>query len=215
MPRYDTILFDLDGTILYTLPDIAASLNHALTLYDRPVQPIEAVRSFIGNGTRRLVARALPKGEEDEVFSAVCEEHARYYAAHWQDETRPYPGIEALFAELKRRGIALGVVTNKTHSDACAMIRSLFGTTVDITIGKKDGCRPKPAPDAVDAAIKELHTARERTLYVGDSEVDFQTAQNAGMDCVLVSWGYRDRDILEKLPAPALIDAPEELLKYL
>ena len=215
MPRYDTLLFDLDGTILYTLPDIAAALNHALALYDRPVQPIEAVRSFIGNGTRRLVARALPKGEEDEAFAAVCEEHARYYAVHWQDETRLYPGIAELFAELKRRGIALGVITNKTHSDACAMICSFFGSAVDITIGKKDGCRPKPAPDAVDAALRELNAVRERTLYVGDSEVDFQTAQNAGMDCALVSWGYRDREVLEKLAASALIDAPEELLKYL
>lgn len=215
MPRFDTILFDLDGTLLYTLPDMCDSLNHALSTYGRPARTLEEVRGFVGNGVRRLVARALPLGEEDPAFADVYAEYSRHYAVHREDKTAPYTGIDALLDALCERDIACAVVTNKTHSDADAMVRRIFGSRIRLTVGKKDGYAPKPAIDAVEDVLAQLGAERDRALYVGDSEVDFQTAQNAGIACALVSWGYRDRAELEKLNAPWLADSPKELLQFI
>ena len=215
MPRFDTILFDLDGTLLHTIPDMLTSLNRALRMYGRPERTLEDLRRYIGNGVRKLVSRALPDGENDPLYETIFAEYSRWYVVHSLDTTTPYDGILPLLEELRARGISLCCVTNKPHSDAVPLIMKRFNALIPCVVGKKEGRQPKPAPDAVEEALSILGAKRETTLYVGDSEVDYETAENTGLSCVLVSWGYRNRDVLEKLPALGLIDRPEELLRYI
>ncbi len=214
MKLYDFVIFDLDGTLLYTLPDLTGSLNAALTACGYPPRTPEETRLFVGNGVRRLVARGLPGGTENPQYEAVYAAFAAHYAVHGCDRTVPYPGILPLLDGLNGRGVGTAVVSNKNDSDAGPMIRRFFADRIAVTIGKKPEYGVKPAPDAVWEAMARLGAAAERTVYVGDSEVDFATAQNAGLDCVLVSWGYRERDALAALGAAGLIDEPAELLTY-
>ena len=214
MAQFDTVLFDLDGTLLNTLRDIADSLNYALARNGQPVRSREEVRAFIGRGIRMLVAQALPQGERDPRYEAIMADYRAHYAVHGCDQITVYPGIKPLLHKLRERGTALAVVTNKPHSDALPMIGKYFGALLPLTVGKKPEAAAKPAPDSVLAAMKILGADPARTLYVGDTEVDLQTAQNAGIPCVLVSWGYRDRAQLETLGALAVIDAPEELYPF-
>jgi len=206
-----TVLFDLDGTLLYTLPDMRRALNHALALRGFPPRTMEEVRSFVGNGVRRLVERGLPPGAE-AAAEAVYRDYEAYYAVHGQEHVEYYPGIRELLSALRARGIRLGVVTNKTHAAAESMIRRFFGDTMDVTEGKREGRPTKPSPEAVWDAMAALGAERTSTLYVGDSAVDARTAENAGIGCVLASWGYRDRAELESCGALGVIDRAEQLL---
>lgn len=214
MPQFDAVLFDLDGTLLYTLPDIAESLNRALESRGYPAHGLEAVRGFVGNGAARLVARALPGGADNPDYAAVRQAYDRIYAAHACDRTRPYPGVQELLAALKRRGIRTGVVTNKADSDARPMIRRYFPGMVDAVRGKREGCPTKPAPEAALAVLAELGCRRDRALLVGDSSVDRETARNAGLACVLVAWGYEDLTDPAPTPVLGILRRPEELLSY-
>lgn len=211
--KYDAVLFDLDGTLLYTLPDMRDALNYALALRGHPPRTLEEVRSFVGNGVRKLVERALPPGAAD--LEAVYETYEAYYAVHGRDHVTVYPGIRELLAELGRRGVAAGVVTNKTHPAAAAMIEAFFGGGIAVTEGKKEGRPTKPSPESLRDAMAALGAARERTLYVGDSEVDADTAKNAGVACVLVSWGYREAEALARCPALGVVRDPSELLTFI
>ncbi len=213
MRRFDAVLFDLDGTLLYTLPDIRLALNHALSAYGYPPRTAEEVRSFVGNGVRRLVQRALPPGAADG--DAVYEAYEAYYLLHGQDHVTVYPGVRELLTELGRRGVAVGVVTNKTHPSAAAMIEAFFGDLAAVTEGKKEGRPVKPSPESLWDAMTALGVSRERALYVGDSGVDAETAKNAGLPCVLVSWGYRDRAELSGCQALGVVDEAAELLNYI
>lgn len=214
MSRFDTVLFDLDGTLLYTLRDIANSLNFALAKHGQATHSEEEVRAFIGRGVRLLVAQALPGGEADSHYDAIMADYRAHYAVHGCENTIIYPGVEPLLRALRDRGIACAVVTNKPHADAEPMIGKYFGDLLPLTVGKKPQAAAKPAPDSVLAAMRELGADPARTLYVGDTEVDFQTAQNVGIPCVLAEWGYRSREQLDALGALAVIDTPEQLLEY-
>ena len=214
MNRFDAVLFDLDGTLLYTLPDMRDALNRALTRYGHPARTLEEVRSFVGNGVRKLVERSLPPGaaaDAEKVYRAYEE----WYALHGQDHVEYYPGVREMIAALRSRGIRTGVVTNKTHPDAAAMIEKFFGGAMDVTEGKRDGRPTKPSPESVWDALDRLGVSRDRALYVGDSGVDAETAKNAGLACVLVSWGYRDRRELERYGVLGVIDQAAELLNYI
>ena len=211
--RFETVLFDLDGTLLYTLPDMALALNRALTLHGHPPRTLREIRSFVGNGVRKLVERSLPAGAED--METVYQDYEAWYSLHGADHVEFYSGVPELIASLRERGIRTGVVTNKTHPAAEAMIRRFFGDGMDVTEGKRPGRPTKPSPDAVWDAMAALGAQRETTLYVGDSGVDAETARNAGIRCVLADWGYRDRAELERCGALAVISRPAELLKYL
>ena len=213
--RFDSVLFDLDGTLLYTLPDMRAALNRALALNGFPERTLPEVRSFVGNGVRKLIERAVPEGDGNPRFEAVWQEYNTYYALHGCDTTAPYPGVPELLDALRTRGVRTAVVTNKTHSDAEPMIRRFFGDRIGLTGGKTPEYATKPAPDSLLAALAALGTVPARALYVGDSGVDAQTARNAQVACVLAAWGYWDRDRLEACPALGLISAPAELLTYL
>ena len=214
MNRLDAVLFDLDGTLLYTLPDMRLALNRALELCGHPPRTMEEVRSFVGNGVRKLVERALPPGAEGDL-EKVYAAYEAWYIDHGQDHVEYYPGVREMIAALRERGIRTGVVTNKTHPAAAAMIEHFFGDTMDVTEGKRDGRPTKPSPESVWDALDRLGVSSERALYVGDSGVDAETAKNAGLECVLVSWGYRDRPELERCGVLGVIDQAAELLKYI
>lgn len=213
--RYDACLFDLDGTLLDTLGDLTAAVNHVMTAFGYPTHDRMAVRAMIGNGIRKLIERALPNGAADPRFEDALRAFETYYTAHCNVRTRPFGGVDALLQALQARGIRLAIVSNKNDAAVKALARLHFADTIPVAIGASDTVRRKPAPDTALAALRALGCDASRALYIGDSDVDKQTADNAGMDCALVTWGYRDRPLLESMRPNALISAPAELLSFI
>lgn len=212
--KYSAILFDLDGTLLYTLEDITDALNRALETRGFPGRSVEEVRRFVGSGSGKLVERALPGGADGRLVKSVLEEYREDYAAHCNVKTRPYDGIKELLRELGARGIKLGLVSNKPDGAVRELAEAHFPGLFSAVTGERIGTMRKPAPDMVFAAMEEMGIGPEECLYIGDSEVDIATAENAGLPCVSVTWGFRSREELIKNGAAKLIDRPEELLEY-
>ena len=212
--KYYTYIFDLDGTLLDTLTDLAASVNYALRTHGMPEHSIDDVRRFVGNGVRKLMERAIPNGEANPVFEATFATFREHYMHHSLDTTRPYPGIPEALAELKAKGCRLAVVSNKMMAATVELCRHFFPDTIEVAIGEHEaeGIRKKPAPDTVFAALRELGVDKSGAVYVGDSDVDVQTAANSGLPCISVLWGFRDRDFLIQHGAKTFIYAPSELL---
>ena len=215
MKRFKTVLFDLDGTLLNTLTDLADCLNRSLQKHGQATHTEDQVRSFVGWGMRLLLIQALPGGEDNPLYAPIMADYRSDYSLHGQDHVAIYEGIEPVLAALKERGVTIAVVTNKPEKDAAPMIRRFFGDTFPLVVGKRPENEPKPAPDSVLIAMEALGAERDSTLYVGDTEVDFQTAQNAGIPCALVEWGFRTRAELDALGAFAVIAKPEELLSLI
>lgn len=215
MRKYDTVIFDLDGTLLNTLEDLADAVNFVLRENGYSERTIDEVRRFVGNGIRRLMEQAVPEGVTEEMFECVFEQFKSYYTAHCQIKTCAYEGIMSLLEKLQELGYAMAIVSNKNHGAVCELNELYFKKYIDVAIGQKDGIRKKPAPDTVLQALKELGKNKETAIYVGDSEVDYQTAENTGMDCVLVSWGFRTLKELSKFHPKAMIHRSEELLDVL
>ena len=211
---YQTYIFDLDGTLLDTLGDLAASVNYALRTHGMPEHSIDDVRRFVGNGVRKLMERAVPDGADNPRFDETFATFRQYYMAHSLDTTRPYEGIPETLATLKARGCHLAVVSNKMMAATQALCHHFFPDTIEVAIGEDEaaGIRRKPAPDTVFAALKTLGVGKEDAAYVGDSDVDIQTARNAGLPCISVLWGFRDRDFLISHGAQTFITHPAELL---
>ena len=211
---YQTYIFDLDGTLLDTLGDLAASVNYALRTHGMPEHSIDDVRRFVGNGVRKLMERAIPDGADNPRFDETFATFRQYYMAHSLDTTRPYEGIPETLATLKARGCHLAVVSNKMMAATQALCHHFFPDTIEVAIGEDEaaGIRRKPAPDTVFAALKTLGVGKEDAAYVGDSDVDIQTARNAGLPCISVLWGFRDRDFLISHGAQTFITHPAELL---
>ena len=214
MMTYSTYIFDLDGTLLDTLGDLAASVNFALREHGMPEHSIDDVRSFVGNGVRLLMERAIPDGADNPDFEATFATFRQYYMAHSLDTTRPYDGVPEALRELRNRGCQLAVVSNKMMAATQELIHHFFPDTIAVAIGEHEaeGICKKPAPDTVFAALRELGVGQEGAVYVGDSDVDIRTAENAGLPCISVLWGFRDKDFLIKHGAKTLISAPSELL---
>ncbi|MDD3410720.1 MAG: HAD-IA family hydrolase [Eubacteriales bacterium] len=212
MKRYDTVLFDLDGTILDTLDDLTDSMNHVLRAYGYAERTREQVQSFIGNGVLKLVERALPAGTAADRVQEAYAAFKTYYTAHCDVKTRPYPGMQALLTALRERGVTVGVVSNKNDAAVKALCASHYAGSAQVAIGGRDDMPRKPAPDLALLALRELGQTAERLLYVGDSEVDSQLAQAIPCDCALVSWGFRGRERAQALAPDYLIDRPEQLL---
>ena len=212
--KYDTYIFDLDGTLLDTLTDLAASVNYALRTHGMPEHSIDDVRRFVGNGVRKLMERAIPNGEANPDFEATFATFREHYMHHSLDTTQPYPGISEALAELKAKGCRLAVVSNKMMAATVELCRHFFPDTIEVAIGEHEaeGIRKKPAPDTVFAALRELGVNKSGAVYVGDSDVDVQTAANSGLPCISVLWGFRDRDFLIQHGAKTFISAPSELL---
>jgi phosphoglycolate phosphatase len=211
---YNTYIFDLDGTLLDTLTDLAASCNYALRTHGMPEHSVDDVRRFVGNGVRKLMERAIPNGVDNPDFEATFATFREHYMQHSLDTTHPYSGIPEVLAELKACGCRLAVVSNKMMAATVELCRHFFPDTIEVAIGEHEaeGIRKKPAPDTVFAALKELGVEKDGAVYVGDSDVDVQTAANSGLPCVSVLWGFRDRDFLIQHGAKTFISAPSELL---
>ena len=211
---YNTYIFDLDGTLLDTLTDLAASCNYALRAHGMPEHSIDDVRRFVGNGVRKLMERAIPDGEANPDFEATFATFREHYMQHSLDTTKPYPGIEDALTELKARGCRLAVVSNKMMAATVELCKHFFPDTIEVAIGEKEaeGIRKKPAPDTVFAALKRLGVSGDNAVYVGDSDVDLATARNSNLPCISVLWGFRDRDFLLDHGATTLITSPKELL---
>ena len=214
MKTYDTVIFDLDGTLLDTLEDLADAVNAVMRAHGFPQRTLEEVRKFVGNGIRRLMELAVPEGVCGELFEQVFEEFRTYYTAHCQVKTKAYAGVMPLLAQLKTQGISMAIVSNKNHGAVVELNDIYFQDYISVAIGQRDGIRKKPAPDTVFEALGMLGKEKERALYVGDSEVDFMTAENAGMDCVLVTWGFRTMEELVECTPVKFIDKAEELLVF-
>ena len=204
------IVFDLDGTLLDTLQDLKDSLNAALKQNDLPERTIEEVRQFVGNGLGNLIARAIPDGRQNPLYHTVLEDMRLIYAQNANRTTCPYDGIPALIDALLARGYRLAVVSNKPDEQVKSLCQ-LYFPSIPITVGQRADVRLKPAPDSVLEAIRHLGCSVEDAVYIGDSEVDVETAQNAGIPCIIVTWGFRDREDLVKLNPDYIVDTAEEL----
>lgn len=212
--RYQTYVFDLDGTLLDTLGDLAASTNYALRTHGMPEHSLDDVRRFVGNGVRVLMERAVPQGAENPQFEAAFQTFRTHYMQHSLDTTKPYDGILETLEALKAEGCRLAVVSNKMMAATQELCRHFFRDTIEVAIGEHEaqGIRKKPAPDTVNEAFQQLGVGKERAVYVGDSDVDILTARNSGLPCISVLWGFRDRDFLIQHGAETFISAPSELL---
>ena len=212
--KYSTYIFDLDGTLLDTLADLAAAVNYALRQHGMPEHTIDDVRRFVGNGVRKLMERAIPDGEKNPDFEATFATFREYYMHHSLDTTRPYPGIIETLEALKAKGCRLAVVSNKMMAATQELCQHFFADTIEVAIGENEaaGIRKKPAPDTVFEALRQLGEEKDSAVYVGDSDVDLETASNSGLPCISVLWGFRDRDFLIQHGAKTFISAPSELL---
>lgn len=214
--KIKAVIFDLDGTLLDTLNDLAASINHALTKFGYPERTLEEVRQFVGNGYKRLVELAIPGGIQNKNFLEVLDEGKSWYSEHCNDTTKPYDGILDTLKSLKNQGIKLAIVSNKPDPQVKVLAKKYFSGLVDqeTSIGENEdlGIKRKPAPDSLLHVLKIFGLEKEEAIYVGDSEVDILTARNAGMDCTSVDWGFRSRDTLVENGATRIISRPEELL---
>jgi phosphoglycolate phosphatase len=210
---YKTYIFDLDGTLLDTLQDLADSVNYALRQFGMPEHSLDDIRRFVGNGVRLLMERAVPDGAQNPQFEEVFATFRQYYMQHSLDTTRPYDGIVETIHELKLRGCRLAVVSNKMMAATQELVAHFF-PDIEVAIGEHEaaGIRKKPAPDTVFEALRQLGTSPDNTVYVGDSDVDIATARNSGLPCISVLWGFRDRPFLEAHGATTFIEHPRDLL---
>lgn len=211
MMRYDTYIFDLDGTLLNTINDLAASCNYALRSCGMPGRTVDEVRRFVGNGVRLLMVRAIPGGDSNPRFDEAYAIFRQHYLHHSLDTTKPYDGIKELIAELNAAGKHVAVVSNKFYAATQALVRHFFGDTIKVAIGERENIRKKPAPDTVLEALRQLDMPAETAVYIGDSDVDIDTARNCGMPCISVLWGFRDRQFLIDHGATTLVSEPREI----
>ena len=207
---YATYLFDMDGTLLDTLADLTAAVNHTLEQYGYPRRTIEQVRKGLGNGAVKLMAAMLPQGEETPGFADIMRDYRAWYQAHACVETCPYPGVPEMLKRLRQRGCKVAIVSNKPHGAACELAERFFPGVP--TFGESPETPRKPAPDMVFHALTALGAGKEGAVYVGDSEVDVQTARNAGLPVIGVAWGFRGREALAAAGAETIVDTAAELL---
>ncbi len=210
--RYNTVIFDLDGTLLNTLDDLRDSLNDVLTSKGYTPKSLEEVRRFVGNGVKNLIRRSIPEECNDEVVFDVMEEFKENYRHNMQNKTRPYNGIMELLLDLYRYNYKIAIVSNKYDAAVKELARTYFGNLIQVAIGETAEIKRKPAPDSIYTAVQELGSDLSSTILVGDSETDVRTAKNAGIPCIGVTWGFRCREVLRSEGADYLIDTPKELL---
>lgn len=194
--RYKLAIFDMDGTILETIEDLADALNYALQTEGFATHTVAEVRDMVGNGVRRLLIAGAPKGTREETIDRMFTQFASYYKDHCADKTYPFEGILPMLDALKKGGYKVAVVSNKVDFAVQELVEHYFPDCFDVAVGERKGIRRKPAPDSVNEVLRLLNTYRKEAVYIGDSEVDIETARNAQMDCISVDWGFRDRKVL-------------------
>jgi phosphoglycolate phosphatase len=212
--KIDTVIFDLDGTLLDTLGDLTDSVNFALKSFDMPLKSEEQVKSYVGNGIRKLMIRAVYGGEDNPLFEEVFKTFKEHYNEHCNDKTKAYDGILELISRLKSKGYSLAIVSNKVDSAVKNLCKRYF-KDIEVAIGDREGMKIKPAPDSVNLALCELGKTKETAVYVGDSDVDLETAKNSGLKCISVLWGFRDKEFLLSHGATILVEKPIEILELL
>lgn len=205
------VVFDMDGTVLNTLDDLKDTLNYALGQYHFPARTLEETRAFVGNGIHKLIERAVPEGTDAQTVEKVFDTFLEYYQIHCMDQTRPYPGIVSLLQSLKEAGLLTAVVSNKADAAVQELCERFFPGLFDFAVGEHEGVQKKPAPDMVQLALRTLGTQASDAVYVGDSDVDLATAKNSGLDGIIVTWGFRDREFLESQGADVFADTPEKV----
>lgn len=213
--KYDAVIFDLDGTILSTLEDLADGTNYALKSNGLPERTIDEVRRFVGNGVRLLIERAVPENTPLETIDKVHATFAEYYTAHCSIKTKPYDGILDMLDGLRKKGIKLAVLSNKPDYAVQPLCKQYFNEYFDMASGEVTGIAKKPAPDGVYRILDKLGIKNDRCVYIGDSDVDVTTAKNSGMDCIAVDWGFRDRDNLLGAGAELIASTPKELFELI
>lgn len=209
----DTVLFDLDGTILNTLTDLTNAVNAALQTCGYAEKTEEQVCACVGNGIRKLMERVVPEGTEKQEQEFCFQQFRAFYAKNMCVCTRPYEGIPQLMQRLRENGCHIGVVSNKADFAVKALISKFFEGLVEVSVGEMEGMKRKPAPDMLFYAMRQMKVTPENCIYVGDSDVDLQTADNAGIPCISVTWGFRDREFLLKNGAKTIVDCAQELWK--
>lgn len=210
--RYKTLIFDLDGTLLDTLQDLASATNYTLGKHGFPLRSVDEVRMFVGNGIRKLIERAVPQGTSDEVQEQVFADFNVYYKEHCADTTCAYPGVLELLKEARRLGCQTAIVSNKADYGVQELAKQYFPGLLDAACGEQTGIARKPAPDMLLAVMAKLGADKQSTVYIGDSDTDLLTAANTGVPCIAACWGFRGREFLLEHGATILAERVEDVL---
>lgn len=213
--KYNSVVFDLDGTLLDTLGDLRDSVNFALQKNSLPKRTTEEIRYFVGNGIRLLIELSVPENTPIEITDKCFQDFKEYYKEHSAILTKPYDDIIDLMKTLKSKGVKIGVVSNKADFAVKTLMEDYFSGLYDCAYGERAGVPRKPEPDGVLDAIKEMGSEIENTVYIGDSEVDVVTSKNAKLPCIAVTWGFRDKKVLESLNPEYIVDSPKEILNII
>ncbi len=215
--KYTTLLFDLDGTLLDTLSDLHLAVFHALHAFNMPQRSLDEVRMMVGNGIKKLIDRAVPEGTPPEKTAQVLDVFRDYYSKNSRIKTAPYDGILAALKLLSRKGYKIAVISNKIDSAVKELNRDFFAEYIPVAIGDREGMKKKPAPDSLYEAMEQLGSKKEECIYIGDSDVDIKTAQNAGIPCIGCAWGFRGRDFLREhgLDDAWILEQPTEIPQFL
>lgn len=213
--KFNTAIFDLDGTILDTLEDLRDSVNFALVKNGLPRRSTEEIRAFVGNGIRLLIERAVPENTEGDITDKCFLDFKEHYKNNSANSTKPYDGIIDVLKELKANGVKLAVVSNKADFAVRGLMESYFPELFDYAVGEREGVRRKPCPDSVLEVLKKLSADKNEAVYIGDSEVDVETAKNAELPCISVTWGFRDKKVLESACPEYIIYKPSEITEII
>lgn len=214
MKKYNTVIFDLDGTLLDTLEDLADSVDYVMKQMGFPSRKLSEIRSFVGNGVQRLMELSVPNDQQNPRFEEAFNLFKMHYSKNSRNKTKPYSGIIEILKYLSANGYKLAIVSNKYYDAVNDLNKLYFQEYIRVAIGERENISKKPAPDTVLQALDELKSSKDEAVYIGDSEVDIETARNVGMDCISVSWGFRDKSWLEKFGANVIVDNPKDILKY-
>lgn len=213
--KYKAAVFDMDGTILDTLSDLANAMNYELCKNGMPVRTIDEIRRFVGNGIQKLIERAVPVGTTSSTVNAIFVDFIDYYKTHCEIATKPYDGIESLLKKLKEAGLKTAVNSNKADAAVQILCERYFPNLFDCAVGEKEGIAKKPAPDSVNEILRQLGVPKHEAVYIGDSDVDFETARNAGLDFIGVDWGFRGKDFLRACGAEKIAMNMEDVLRFI
>lgn len=213
--KIDTVIFDLDGTLLNTLDDLHACFNHAIKEFGYPERTKEEIRNFVGNGVQKALERALPENISKSELEKVVDCFKKYYSQNMNTYTKPYDGIDEMLKDLQSKGFKLGIVSNKFDDAVKALSKKYFGSSIAYAVGEGYGIRRKPEADGVNKVLSELKSKKENAIYVGDSEVDIQTAENSNLPCISVLWGFKDKDFLVKNGAKYIAQTPKDIISII
>lgn len=207
------VIFDLDGTLLYTLEDLKNSVNFALSKNNFKERSLDEVREFVGNGIENLMRKSAPQNISENEFQLCFADFKSHYKIHSEDNTKEYDGITDMLKTLKENNFLLAVVSNKADFAVNTLCKKYFPDLLDCAFGERDGIKRKPSPDSVNEVIKLLNVEKENCFYVGDSDIDVKTAHNADIKCIACTWGFRNRNVLENENPEYIIDSVNEILK--